>query len=1129
MLARRCIEGAVAAPSVVQLDVRAYGRARDLDAVAVRALAHAAETRGRRRRPRWTSSRLVASTRSARRAGIAAGAAAVIYPRAVATKLGAALRLVLLPVAAALLVLGAVGSARGADAGAADAAPEVRADVDAGAAPVNAMRAELRALRAFRDGQPAPVSSVELFRVDLRDDAAVIVRLAEIARALELARAEAGADAGAAPDAEAGVVTDAGPLEDESLLEAEATPALARALTIRLLEVRAEILGAPRERRLALLEAERAAVAAAASAQERRSTEEEARAAEEARLKAIQAAQAARSTTERRLAEVRASVEKARGEQARARLALADRRRAEARRAAEREDRLARWQKERAALAPGSPEADALFDQVVAQLVELRGAATEVLVELEGGFSVTRADRDPLPGTDDAELARERQRLEDDRGALARAAAELEAEQLELAWGALRSTMKVEHALNDLRIELFGLVSDDKRSSLLGIGDEGRAQILRELARIRLEVRWLRASGDRLVREEWAELKRPSAIGRLSIQLLAALAVVWATFTVRRRLAPWLSELRAFAARVLKRKALVRPVTAFADVLDAVGRELVLVLGIVALPRVARLEVMHGPWAVPYTLLFWYWVYRFTLVSTHRGLEWVAERGTMGLRAPTRVKILRSVRLVGRFAFAIAFILAGAAAVLGRGYLYVQVARVGWLGGTAILAVLVRWWRDDIARTYLRMRPKGALSSAVSRTRTRWVGFFVTIVAFSVLLGGAVGRAGRRFVLGFEQSRKALAFMFRRRLEKQAEQGEEGEVELLDPAVLAFFTEQPVDDEDLRIDRAPGLDDFEERAARFRAGDRVGATLVVGRTGFGKSTWLLAAERRLGDLPVTRLDLAERATDPRAVLGAIARACGAHGDGLEAIVSHLREHPRRAIFVDDAQLWFLRGVGRLGGWRAFSELVERTSDCVLWVVAFAHYPWEFLSWTLKDDVVFRAVVHLEPWSEAEIGDLLGKRNAASALEVVYDDLLVERVEGVDARAQVLTTARDYNRLVWDYAEGSPRVALHVWARSLVPDGPGRARVRLFHSPESQWLEARRESVRFVLAAIVWHERLSVGEACEVLRIPRVVCEDAFQQLLDRGVAERQGNAVRVAPLWWPLVVRYLRRKHLIET
>lgn len=90
-------------------------------------------------------------------------------------------------------------------------------------------------------------------------------------------------------------------------------------------------------------------------------------------------------------------------------------------------------------------------------------------------------------------------------------------------------------------------------------------------------------------------------------------------------------------------------------------------------------------------------------------------------------------------------------------------------------------------------------------------------------------------------------------------------------------------------------------------------------------------------------------------------------------------------------------------------------------------------------------------------------------------------------------------------------------------------MRLFENPDASILESLGESARFVLAAIVWHERLSLEEAIAVTLLPPLACEDAVERFLEHGIAELEEGGLVVTPRWWPVVVRYLRRKHLIET
>ena len=999
-------------------------------------------------------------------------------------------------------------------------------------------RVELSSLLAFREGRLGTRRSADLFRLDLRDESAVERRLVEVTRELELARIRLAHAPGASPasasalrDAEAPADGGTGGSSDlESIFAAAASEELLRRIAVTALEVRAGILALSAAERAALLATEQDAVRVETTRREREEADREAALAEEAQRKALQAAQEARSNVERQLAEVRARVEAARGAQLRARADIVESRREAEAAALTRAEMLERTRHDVMEVAAGSELADGLFDRVITELVGLRTRAEGLLERIEANTAAPRPKGSvALPAVSEPELARERERLAEELAKLEKTATDLELDERQERWTALRSVMHAERELNGLRITLLHRVSAAKRERLLGFGPEGRAQGLREAARVKLEIRWWRASGWETLRETLHDLRRPSAIAHVSFEIVALGTLLWATMLVRRRRSVWLRAARNHAARAVRRPALLRALQRGTSALDAVGGELVALAAILVVPHVPGVDVTSSAWSVPYTLLLWYAIYRLALTVTHRGLASAASRGGM-LAGEVGERILRSVRLVGRSAFFFAVLLESSAAVVGRGYLYALVVRGAWVMAALIAFVLIRSWRDDIASVYLRVQPASAFSRLVSKTRTHWVGIFVVLAAFMVLLASGVVRALRRFVLGFEHSRKALAFLFRRRLERQVTHDPSGDEVRLAPEVLEFFSERPVTGDRLAIDRYPGLDDFAQRFARWKEGQRGGSTVVIGRTGFGKTSWLHAAEERCRGTRVTRIENGRRALGSEDVLSVIAVATGAPSTRLDvdALARYLGRE-KRVVMVDDAQLWFLRGGESLEGWRSFVQLMELTGDAVLWVVAFAHYSWELLSWIEKGEQCFNAHVHLAPWSEAEIGALLARRNGASGLEIVYDDLLVDDVHDGNQNARILTTMRDYNRLIWDYSEGSPRVALHVWGRALVHDSPGRVRVRLFTNPDVQALDILEEPARFVLASIVWHASLSLDEAAATLALSRRACEAAFQRLVDYEIAERDGERFRITPRWWPVVLRYLRRKHLIET
>jgi hypothetical protein len=99
--------------------------------------------------------------------------------------------------------------------------------------------------------------------------------------------------------------------------------------------------------------------------------------------------------------------------------------------------------------------------------------------------------------------------------------------------------------------------------------------------------------------------------------------------------------------------------------------------------------------------------------------------------------------------------------------------------------------------------------------------------------------------------------------------------------------------------------------------------------------------------------------------------------------------------------------------------------------------------------------------------------------------------------EVIRTSERYRRLLWDYADGNPRIALHFWLRSLAPDGPQHVRLRLFAAPSADDLEGLQEEARFVLGAVVLHQSLTVPEAARVSRYTPALCESLLDFLLMR--------------------------------
>jgi hypothetical protein len=224
----------------------------------------------------------------------------------------------------------------------------------------------------------------------------------------------------------------------------------------------------------------------------------------------------------------------------------------------------------------------------------------------------------------------------------------------------------------------------------------------------------------------------------------------------------------------------------------------------------------------------------------------------------------------------------------------------------------------------------------------------------------------------------------------------------------------------------------------------------------------------------------------------------------------------------------LRGIGTFAAWDALARLIERSRERVFWLGTIAADPFAFVSWTNRSVGAFRTVVHLTAWSEEQIAELVRSRTSSAGYEVVYDDLVLDRFAETEAQLHSASTGLQYLRLIWDYADGSPRIALHSWGASLLPSGDRRVRVRLFRRPDAERLERLGEHEKFLLASVVWHDGLTPEHAARSLGYPAAACRDGMARLRDLGILEERDGRMYPTIDWLAPVRRFLVRKRLLE-
>lgn len=781
--------------------------------------------------------------------------------------------------------------------------------------------------------------------------------------------------------------------------------------------------------------------------------------------------------------------------------------------------------------AGGSAQASELYAQIVEELQRARPALREALDEERGPVTVPPFEPRFDPAGLEAPVVEDRlRRLRELRRDIDGRRTTLIADERELRWAAVEGWGSVTERLNDLRIAAIENLPAAQRRQVLGVSRDGVAQLGREIEQLRLSARLYRARQLNELERLPGRLHDIFTVGAATwtvVKILAALALF---FFVRRHG----SRIRQMALRFVAQAAATPSGRGRGETL--VGLMEVLAPWSFFLALIAVLRWVLGPLAamprldVPLRIAALYGVYRLAIDVLFAGAMRTARRYRLTLDEERTAEVLRSVRRMMRVVVGILVLLLLSERFVGRGYLYHLVERFAWIFvlGTGLL--LLARWRRVIADAYVGLGGGGRLAALVRRSRDHWYGVFVSAAAFVLLAGRALLRIGRDFAMGFDQTRRALAFMFRRRVEKRAEERgyAEGDVDKLPPAVIAAFAELPVSEGTPAIGHYPGLDRLQAMVGPWLA-DEVGASfLLTGEKGMGKTSWLNRIEA--GAVPIERITLTHRVLSESLLAGTLSKPLELPlvGDGrLTAVRKALLAGPKRIIAIDLGQNLFLSKVGGYDTFEEFVSLVEATCGQVFWVCSISAFAWDHLAAVRPDLMVFRDRQALTAWSEEQIGEMLHARTTAAGIDVVYDDLLFETQQSRDL-ARRLETAQQYTRLLWDYSDGNPRVALHYWLRSLVPDSERRLRVRLFRAPASGDLAGLSERSRFLLAALVVHENLSLREAAIVTRYPDAVCRLQFERLLDDGILRRSHGRYRLTTHWHRAVVRFLKRGNLLS-
>ena len=468
------------------------------------------------------------------------------------------------------------------------------------------------------------------------------------------------------------------------------------------------------------------------------------------------------------------------------------------------------------------------------------------------------------------------------------------------------------------------------------------------------------------------------------------------------------------------------------------------------------------------------------------------------------------------------------ARTLGQGTSYAWIESFVYLFFATLTVLTLKNWKTTVFSQAEPLQPQPIWVQWAIKNQDQWfISLLGTACCAVWLMLRSLQHATLAILSQYAAFSHALAYLFRIEVAKQTIDAKEQASLTRIEDVTAFKYVLPGSETSPII--ADYADEELQELSRYLLTDSPAVCVLSGERGVGTTTLL----RRILVQAETAIPIYINCPYDgySALLPQLAMQLGLPEDASERqILQYLRScNEVYLLAIDSAQRLVKPKVGGLAELMRLTNLLRRARKSHRVVIAIEKSSWRFIDRARGERLLFDLVTFMPKWSEKQITELLASRiSNVGDHAISFEGLVVPRQWDEDSLTEEERAENGFYRILWDYSDGNPTVALRFFRLSLHRDKTSdKVLVRLFKVPDSDDLESMPKPMLAVLRSIVQLEIASPVDLCECSRLSMAEVISTLRYFQSRGYIEWSEDKARVSDHWFRHITNVLHRQHLL--